>query len=65
MARIQTIIPDEMERKLRLYSAYLGISKNDYLRQIITFYLRNAEETTIPLEIVKSAEEKGVGNADK
>lgn len=64
MSRLQTTITEEMDRKLTLYSAYLGISKNDYIRQILTFWLRQAELNTIPAEIVKAAE-KGESNEDK
>lgn len=64
MARLQTTIAEEMDRKLTLYSAYLGISKNDYIRQILTFWLRQAEQDTIPAEIVKAAE-KGESNEGK
>lgn len=64
MSRLQTTITDEMDRKLTLYSAYLGISKNDYIRQILTFWLRQAELNTIPAEIVKAAE-KGESNEGK
>lgn len=64
MARLQATITAEMDRKLTLYSAYLGISKNDYTRQILTFWLREAEQNTIPAEIVKAAE-KGDVHEDK
>lgn len=65
MARIQTVISEEMERKLQLYSAYLGISKSDYVRQILTFWIRQAEQDTIPAEIVKAAEGKGESDDNK
>jgi hypothetical protein len=58
MPKLQTTISDEMERKLQIYSAYLGISKSSYITQILTFALRRAEQDTIPLEIVKSVNEK-------
>lgn len=64
MARLQTTITEEMDRKLTLYSAYLGISKNDYTRQILTFWLRQAEQQTIPVEIIKAAE-KGENSENK
>lgn len=64
MARLQTTISEEMDRKLTLYSAYLGLSKNDYLRQMLTLNLRRAEQETIPAEIVRAAE-KGAVHADK
>lgn len=56
MARLQTVLSEEVDRKLTLYSAYLGLSRNDYVRQILTFHLREAEFNTIPAEIVKAAE---------
>lgn len=60
--KIQTLIPPNMDRKLDLYSAYLGLSKNDYIRQIITLHLRQAEQTTIPKAIIESAEIKETQN---
>jgi len=58
MPKLQTMISDEMDRKLKIYSAYLGISKSSYVTQILTFALRRAEQDTIPQEIVKSINEK-------
>jgi predicted DNA-binding protein len=58
MPKLQTMISDEMERKLQIYSAYLGISKSSYVKQILTFWLRKAEEDTIPQEIVKSVNKR-------
>jgi len=58
MPKLQTKISAEMNKKLQIYSAYLGISKSSYVTQLLTFGLRKAEQDAIPIEIVKSVNKK-------
>jgi hypothetical protein len=49
-------VPDEIDRKLQIYSAYLGFKKAEYTRMLLTRELSRIENDFIPSNLIKKAE---------
>jgi len=59
MPRIQILIPDEMDKKLSLYSAFFNYKKAEYVRFLLSREIEFVEQNYIPSNLKQKAEEKG------
>jgi hypothetical protein len=60
MRKLQTTVSEEIEKKIVVYSAYLGIAKNDFIRQALLFRLRDLEQNVIPKGITENIIKKEI-----
>lgn len=56
MARLQTTISDDTEKRLALYSAYTGRTKNSLVRELLASALMRFEVDRIPDELLQMTE---------
>ena len=58
MPKLQTMISDELDKKIKMYSAFLEVSKNDYIRDILLKAVKRDEQKKIPFDIIQAAKKE-------
>jgi len=56
--RLQIVISEELDTKLKIYSAFLGDTKPNFARRVLTQKIKELEREVIPKEIIEKIQNK-------